>query len=123
MPSFNWKDYIEFADNLYEQDKSQNGYRNSISRSYFGILNLTKIFLNISTKGTDGHQRVIDKLQNSDATKEEFTLGKNIDTMRNSRNQADYIGTIDFKDPAVKTHLQLVKTSINTLDKLRNESI
>lgn len=87
--SFDWKDYVYFAEELLNQ-AGEAPLRSSISRAYYGafcIARNRKGYKNY--KGTDIHWRVINEYKNS-SDKEEQAIGLTLAELRRLRNNADY---------------------------------
>jgi len=98
--SFNWKDYIKLAKELYDEvnkDSMEEAYsRTVISRSYYGIFCISRIKAGLEsyrprshTSDPGVHKKVIDYYKNSNKL-EEKQVGKILDELRWHRNNADY---------------------------------
>ncbi len=87
--SFNWKDYVRLAEDLLNQTE-ESYLRSSISRAYYGIFCIArnrKGYKNYT--GSNVHWEVINKYKNSKGKKEQ-NIGRILDKLRRSRNDADY---------------------------------
>ena len=87
--SFDWKNYVYLAEILLDTEK-ESYLRSSFSRAYYGV------FCTASNKkgyknytGPDVHRKVISEYKNS-TTRLEKDVGRILDKLRRSRNNADY---------------------------------
>ncbi len=87
--SFNWRDYVSLAEEL--SNRTEESYlRSSISRAYYGVFCIAR-----DRKGykkypsSDVHWKVINEYKNS-GDKTEQDIGRVLDKLRKSRNDADY---------------------------------
>ncbi|MEW6409979.1 MAG: hypothetical protein AB1488_07690 [Nitrospirota bacterium] len=90
--SFNWKDYVYFAEELLSREE-ESCLRSSISRGYYGVFCITrnkKDYQNYKPKsGENIHWVVINAYKNS-SDRNEQNIGRILDKLRKSRNDADY---------------------------------
>lgn len=89
--SFDWKKFIEFAEELHQQ-KSEEAFRTAISRAYYSVFCTLRNLKGFEkyTK-SDVHSKVIGTLRTSQ-DKDEQWIGKTLDSLRKERNLADYNG-------------------------------
>jgi len=96
--SFQWKDFLTLAENLYQNVASiqpeEANYRTAINRAYYAVHNASREYLvnyykeNFNTKDSI-HVQVIDKLNNKSDRKEKW-ISKKLDHLRWDRKQVDY---------------------------------
>jgi len=90
--SFNWHDYVLLAEELLNS-KEESYLRSSISRSYFGafcVARNKKGYQDYSGKSRENiHWKVIKEYRDS-KTLQEQNIGRILDKLRRSRNEADY---------------------------------
>ena len=90
--SFDWKDYVYFAEELLNREEKA-CLRSSISRAYYGVFCVTrnkKGYKNYKPKpGENIHCVVINAYKNS-SDRNEQNIGRILDKLRKSRNDADY---------------------------------
>lgn len=90
--SFNWKDFVSFAEVLLNRAEEA-CYRSSISRAYYGIFCIArnkKSYKNYKPKeGENIHWIVINEYKNSSNINDQ-NIGRILDKLRKSRNDADY---------------------------------
>lgn len=87
--SFDWKEYVYLAEELLTRDE-ESSFRSAISRAYYGafcIARNRKSYKNYT--GSDVHWKVINEYKNS-RDKNERNIGRILDKLRKSRNDADY---------------------------------
>ena len=100
--SFDWKDYIDLAEDLLS-NKKESYLRSSISRAYYGVFCLARNKKNYqkyrTQKGENIHWMVINAYRKSNDPLEQ-RIGINLDNLRRTRNDADYKGekTINRKN-------------------------
>lgn len=86
---FDWKDYIDLAEELLNR-REESCLRTTISRAYYGVFCIVRNSKGYKNhKGRDVHQRVIEEYKNSRDRKEQ-NIGRILDSLRRSRNHADY---------------------------------
>jgi uncharacterized protein (UPF0332 family) len=118
--SFNWKDYFDLAQELLK--KSEECYlRSSISRAYYGVFCMARDKAGLKDyrpnfkKGEPGiHEKVISTYRNS-LNREKKLAGRTLDTLRRSRNKADYNGDIIIKGDDAKRAIQDASNVLNNL--------
>ncbi|HHT9124250.1 MAG TPA: hypothetical protein ACFYD6_00355 [Candidatus Brocadiia bacterium] len=88
--SFDWKDYVYLADNLLNQT-GESYLRSSISRAYYGVFCIARNRKGYkSYTGQDNiHWKVINEYKSS-SNKNEQNIGRILDKLRKTRNDADY---------------------------------
>ncbi len=89
--SFDWRKYIELADELLKQG-SEAHWRSSISRAYYGVFCLARNksgYKNVKTANV--HKDVIQYYKMS-SNPDYKLVGKVLDELRRNRNDADYNG-------------------------------
>lgn len=90
--SFDWRDYVELAEDLLNETE-ESCYRTSVSRAYYGVFCTArnkKGYQNYQAKwGENIHRIVIDVYKNS-PDRSEKNIGRILDSLRRSRNDADY---------------------------------
>lgn len=87
--SFDWKDYVYLAEDLLNRTE-ESCYRSSVSRDYYGVFCIARNRKSYkSYTGPDVHQKVINEYKNS-GDKKEQDIGRILDKLRKSRNDADY---------------------------------
>lgn len=90
--SFNWRDYVYLAEELLNQEE-ESCLRSSISRAYYGVFCIArnkKSYRNYKLKeGESMHWVVINAYKNSSDANEQ-NIGRILDKLRKSRNDADY---------------------------------
>ena len=88
--SFDWKDYVYLAEDLLNQTE-ESYLRSSISRAYYGVFCMArnkKDYKNYT--GSDNiHWKVINEYKSS-SSRNEQNIGRILDSLRKSRNDADY---------------------------------
>ena len=99
--NFNWKEYINLAEELVEfSDEAK--LRTAISRAYYGAFCLARNKKGLKSykpqKGENIHWKVINEYKRSPDYNEKF-VGNTLDKLRKNRNDADYDEdrTIDFR--------------------------
>ena len=87
--SFDWKDYVYLAEDLL--NRAEESYlRSSISRAYYGVFCIARNRKGYKKyTGSDVHWKVINEYKNS-SDKNEQDIGRILDKLRKSRNDADY---------------------------------
>lgn len=121
--SFNWKLYVDLADELIKQKTPtlENAYlRSAISRSYYGIFGIAKNILisrGVNIERTDTHTFVRKKYQNSPQISEK-AIGGNLNRLRIERNKADYENTGIFDATRAETAYTIATRTIELLDEL-----
>ncbi len=86
---FNWEDYIHFAEGLLSESE-ESCFRSAISRAYYGVFCIArnrKGFREFA--GANIHWKVINRYKSS-SDKSERNVGRILDKLRRSRNDADY---------------------------------
>jgi len=108
--SFNWEEYLKFAQQLVQeaQGNSQNplanevAYRNAISRAYYSAFNKAREYLLTTTiynpSRGDSHTHLILAYSNS-IFRERKALAPKLSRMKDMRVRADYFG--NFYDPTI----------------------
>lgn len=87
--SFDWKYYVYLAEDLLNRPE-ESCYRSSISRAYYGVFCLARNKKGYKGyTGTNIHWQVINEYKNS-SDKNEQEIGRILDKLRKSRNDADY---------------------------------
>ena len=90
--SFDWKDYVDLSEELLNREE-ESCLRSSISRAYYGVFCVTrnkKGYKNYKPKpGENIHWVVINAYKNS-SDRNEQNIGRILDKLRKSRNDADY---------------------------------
>ena len=90
--SFEWKDYVDLAEDLLNRAE-ESCFRSSVSRAYYGVFCISrnkKNFRNYTPKpGENIHWVVINAYKNS-TDRNEQNIGRILDKLRRSRNDADY---------------------------------
>jgi len=87
--SFDWKGYVGLAEELLKESE-ESCLRSSISRAYYGVFCIVrnkKGYKNYT--GGNVHQKVINEYKSS-VDKSEQNIGRILDNLRRSRNNADY---------------------------------
>jgi len=121
--SFDWGLYIQLADELINQQRTQTlqeAYlRSSISRSYYGVFCIARNFLiskRVIIPRVDTHKFVREQYLNSpDKTKKK--IGKDLYNLLRERKDADYENTATVDIKRARTAHQL---SIQILNRLRD---
>lgn len=94
--SFDWLDYLKFAEHIHKEYNCEAAIRSGVSRSYYSIFSTAKLFClseNLITtkesKSSKCHQTVIEVLKDHDEL-DFVKIGKKLETLRERRNDADY---------------------------------
>ena len=120
--SFDWGLYIQLADELINQQRTQTlqeAYlRSSISRSYYGVFCIARNFLSkrVTIPRFNTHKFVIKQYRNS-PDKTEKKIGKDLSSLCRERKSADYKDTDTVNINMARTAYQL---SIHIFNRLRN---
>jgi len=98
---FDWNTYLKLAEDLIEENSSQEACRTSISRAYYSVYNLCKDkYLDLSDAQMvkkDSHKFIIDKyLEEKKVAK---SIGHKLNTLKAKRVKSDYYSSekIDIK--------------------------
>ena len=90
--SFDWEKFVDLAESIQQQIKTEESFRTAISRAYYGAFCKTRDSrgFNSYTK-SDVHSKVINQLKNSNDP-DDIKIGQILDVLRMERNKADYEG-------------------------------
>lgn len=138
--NFNWKSYLEFAQNLLDEVRSSWGQevdlsmqeakmRSAISRAYYSVFCLVRNHLRdvegynelINLK-TDVHKYIIDEILLVSQDQTFINLGKDLRSLRLLRNKADYDDKINGLFADLTKALKLGNTIIKNLEALINNT-
>lgn len=120
------KDFLDAANNIFQNAKSEIDFRNSISRAYYagyhegenlfkkGLVSYPSMGF-FSSKNTGVHQKMINALKNS-ADVNIKKIGNLLQTCKNERNRADY----HLSMLVDKSRAQVVIGLINQVLKIAN---
>jgi uncharacterized protein (UPF0332 family) len=87
--SFDWKDYVYLAEDLLNRPE-ESYLRSAISRAYYGVFCIARNNKGYKDfAGSNVHWKVINEYKNS-SDRNERNLGRILDNLRRSRNDADY---------------------------------
>ena len=88
--SFDWEKFVDLADSIQQQTKTEEAFRTAISRAYYGAFCKTRDTMGLQ-KNKIAHNKFIEKLKNSiDPLNQK--RGQLLDDLRRDRNIADYDG-------------------------------
>ena len=88
--SFNWKEYINLAEEFVKFSNDEARLRTALSRAYYGAFCLARNKKGFkSYKKSNVHQKVIMSFKSSYDNDEQL-IGKYLDDLRKGRNDADY---------------------------------
>ena len=119
--SFDWGLYIQLADELINQQRTQTlqeAYlRSSISRSYYGVFCIARNFISkrVGIQRFDTHKFVREQYRNSQ-DKTEKKIGKDLQSLWHEMKVADYENSATININRARTAYQL---SIQILNRLR----
>jgi uncharacterized protein (UPF0332 family) len=87
--NFDWKDYVYLAEDLLKRPE-ESCLRSAISRAYYGVFGIARNMKGYKEFARSNiHWKVINGYKNS-AVKNERNIGRILDKLRRSRNDADY---------------------------------
>ena len=89
MP-FDWNKYIELGRSLSSKEEPEY-MRAGISRAYYGIYNLLRIEVGITTRYKP-HKELIEKLAKAEKYDDQTQLSKLLEDLKQDREKADYDG-------------------------------
>ncbi len=118
--SFDWTEYIRFAQVLVGSDDREVTYRVSTSRAYYGAFNTCRIYIGGVEGRTDVHKLVIDRLKESENRKE-VSVGNHLDNLREKRTHADYNGFDPPSKPDTEKNVEIAFRILHLIDELRRE--
>lgn len=91
MTAFNPADFFALAEQLYESYKTAAGYRATIGRAYYAAFLSARNQAGISSRGQNGHEKVIEHYQSKSSSNPKFAAIRNrLDDLRTRRTDADY---------------------------------
>ena len=89
--AFDWNDYISLAKDLIKSKPTQAQLRSATSRAYYAAFIKCRNNSPYNTvKGGDVHFRVISYYKREGASREELSVGHNLDSLRIKRNESDF---------------------------------
>ncbi len=119
--SFDWKLYVQLADELINHQKTQGlqeAYlRSAISRSYYGVFCIARNFLiskSVAIPRVDTHKFVREKYWNS-TDRAEKKIGKDLLGLWQERKDADYKDSATVDINRARTAHQLAIRILNRL--------
>ena len=119
MP-FEWTDFISCAKDLGSKS-DEASWRSSISRAYYGAFGKIKIYCvgkyRLSISGDSVHQKVIQKLKESD-DRREYSLGNTLSSLRTKRNDADYEAHARITKPIVDETIRKSESMVHLLEEI-----
>lgn len=124
---FDWSEYLKLAQELVEGDTNEAKQRSAISRAYYASFcfarNYLKDYLDFEPKrGENEHKAVAEEFRTYDPKdKTMLEIGKDLKSLREVRNDADYEDTFITVGTQVKFALRLAKNIINKINELIKE--
>lgn len=122
--SFDWKLYIDLADELISQQRSTNlheaYYRTAISRSYYSVFCIARNLLvkkGVTIQPVDTHRFVRKEFKNS-PKRVEKKLGEDLGRLWKDRKDSDYEEGVSIDKNRADTAYKLAKKTLNLLDSL-----
>jgi len=125
MAVFDWQLYMQFAETISAAIKSETGYRNAVSRSYYAAYWRARRLLESRSARIprmSSHEFVYKSYMgvlNSDAE----SLGELLKTLRDGRSWADYDDIPEVTKNHAETAVQDAKDVISALNALSNTEI
>lgn len=87
--NFDWKDYVYLAEDLLKRSE-ESCLRSAISRAYYGVFGIARNIKGCKESARSNiHWKVINGYKSS-GDKNERNIGRILDKLRRSRNDADY---------------------------------
>jgi hypothetical protein len=120
--TFDWNDYITLAEDLIKNKPGQAQLRSATSRAYYAAFIKCRNRSPYNTvKGGDVHFKVISFYKREEGSREEFSIGYNLDALRVKRNESDYDSRYFVKTGEVANHIKLARLIVESLQKLEME--
>ena len=122
---FDWLEYLKLAEELVEGDTNEAKQRSAISRAYYAAFcyasNYLKDYLDFQPTGNE-HKAVAEEFRTYDPKdKTMLGIGKDLKSLREARNKADYEDTFMSLGSKVKLALKLAKNIIDKINVLIKE--
>ncbi|HYV94191.1 MAG TPA: hypothetical protein VE978_20615 [Chitinophagales bacterium] len=117
--AFDWNEYINLAEKLIEGNPSDAQLRSANSRAYYGaFLTCRNKSPYANKKAGDVHFLVMSHFRRDGATKKEYSISGNLDTLRIKRNDSDYDG--HFKPLKIETanFIKMARYTVKLLNEL-----
>lgn len=96
--SFDWEKFVDLAESIQQQIKTEESFRTAISRAYYGAFCKSRDLLGFgSYTKSDVHSKVINQLKYSKDL-DDRKIGQFLDALRKERNNADYDGNSIIND-------------------------
>lgn len=119
--AFDWGLYLNLAEELKEFRNDQAKLRTAISRAYYSAFIKCRTKSNYSSyKKGDVHEKVVIFFKNHEDSIA-YTIGNNLDSLRSSRNKADYDGDFTATWQKVESEIDLAKDILENLKKFESE--
>jgi len=111
--SFNWKDYVDLAEELLKRE-DEASHRSAVSRAYYGVFCIARNRLSMTyDKSRFVHWQVIKRLWKSNNPKHK-KLAKILSDLKRARERADYEED-SFKREDAKIMVLLSKEALSLL--------
>lgn len=119
------KDFLDSAHAMIGQDEI--GNRNAVSRMYYGVYHTGLLYARSSLgfkyqTGSSLHKQLIDFFKNQNQ-KNLKVIGRQMEKLRNARNEADYTLTTYVSPDDARLDLRLALQTLTQIEQAKKQSI